>query len=149
MIDRDLIQFLRRHFQLDWGGVHGAPHWARVRQNGLAIAAMNGANENVVEYFAFLHDACRESDGYDPGHGLRAARLAMKLPRGLLPVRGEELELLVRACHGHSNGCLTEDLTVQTCWDADRLDLPRVGIQPDPTRLCTKAARKLFRSRNL
>ena len=33
------------------------------------------------------------------------------------------------------------DITVQTCWDADRLDLGRVGIRPDPRRLCTAAAR--------
>jgi len=31
---------------------------------------------------------------------------------------------------------------VQTCWDADRLDLGRVGKKPDPLRLCTAAARK-------
>jgi uncharacterized protein len=30
---------------------------------------------------------------------------------------------------------------VQTCWDADRLDLGRVGKRPDPRRLCTPAAR--------
>ena len=28
-----------------------------------------------------------------------------------------------------------------TCWDADRLDLGRVGIRPDPRRLFTAAAR--------
>jgi uncharacterized protein len=28
-----------------------------------------------------------------------------------------------------------------TCWDADRLDLGRVGIRPDPARLCNEAAR--------
>ena len=33
------------------------------------------------------------------------------------------------------------DATVLTCWDADRLDLGRVGIRPDPKYLCTPAAR--------
>jgi uncharacterized protein len=33
------------------------------------------------------------------------------------------------------------DITIQTCWDADRLDLGRVGTTPDPARLCTAAAR--------
>ena len=27
-----------------------------------------------------------------------------------------------------------------TCWDADRLDLPRLGIATDPARLCTGQA---------
>jgi uncharacterized protein len=31
---------------------------------------------------------------------------------------------------------------VQACWDADRLDLGRVGIAPAPERLCTAAARE-------
>jgi hypothetical protein len=30
------------------------------------------------------------------------------------------------------------------CWDADRLDLGRVGITPDPRRLGTKAGRNLL-----
>ena len=32
--------------------------------------------------------------------------------------------------------------TIQTCWDADRLDLGRVGITPDPSWLCTEAAKR-------
>ena len=52
-----------------------------------------------------------------------------------------ELGLLVVACQGHSDGQTHEDVTVSTCWDADRLDLGRVGIRPDPRRLCTAAAR--------
>lgn len=35
----------------------------------------------------------------------------------------------------------TGDPTIATCWDADRLDLLRVGIRPDPARLVTEAAR--------
>lgn len=37
---------------------------------------------------------------------------------------------------------MVADITVQTCWDADRLDLGRVGIRPDPDRLCTSAAKE-------
>jgi uncharacterized protein len=36
---------------------------------------------------------------------------------------------------------LTRDVTIQTCWDADRLDLGRVGTKPNPTYLGTAAAR--------
>ena len=34
------------------------------------------------------------------------------------------------------------DPALRACWDADRLDLWRVGIDPDPERLCTAHARK-------
>jgi uncharacterized protein len=33
-------------------------------------------------------------------------------------------------------------VTVATCWDADRLDLGRVGVRPDAGRLCTEPARR-------
>ncbi len=33
------------------------------------------------------------------------------------------------------------DVTVRTCWDADRLDLGQVEIRPDRRYLCTEAAR--------
>jgi hypothetical protein len=37
---------------------------------------------------------------------------------------------------------LAGEITVQTCWDADWLDLGRVGIMPDPRYLCTIAAKQ-------
>ena len=68
-----LIDLLRGEFQLDWNGAHGVAHWARVRVNGLRLALHNGADMRVVEYFSFLHDACRRNEHRDPGHGQRAA----------------------------------------------------------------------------
>ena len=41
----------------------------------------------------------------------------------------------------HSDGYTDADITVQVCWDADRLDLGRVGIKPAPHRLCTASAK--------
>ena len=34
------------------------------------------------------------------------------------------------------------DITIQTCWDSDRLEFGRVGIKPSPERLCTEFARR-------
>lgn len=142
MITPELITILRNHFELDWTGVHGAPHWARVRHNGIALARRTGAQTRVVEAFAFLHDSCRINEYIDPEHGLRAAEFARHLVhQKKLLLEKNELELLVRACEGHSNGGMAEDITVCTCWDADRLDLGRVGIKPDPRYLCTEIAK--------
>ena len=55
---------------------------------------------------------------------------------------GLELRLLELACREHSSGRIHADVTVQTCWDADRLDLGRVGIKPNPAYLCTEEARE-------
>lgn len=32
-------------------------------------------------------------------------------------------------------------MTIQTCWDSDRLDLGRVGITPHPSKLCTEVVK--------
>jgi uncharacterized protein len=36
---------------------------------------------------------------------------------------------------------MEDDVTVMTCWDADRLDLGRVGMVPEAQYLCTDAAK--------
>jgi uncharacterized protein len=142
LITQGLIDFARSEFRLDWDGIHGAPHWSRVRHNGLLLAEHTGANTRVVEYFAFIHDLGRENDDYDPEHGSRAAMIAENIAGNLIDVSAQELQLLMDACCGHSDGHIVADVTVMTCWDADRLDLGRVGIRPDPTRLCNEAARQ-------
>jgi uncharacterized protein len=142
VISLDLVRQLRSEFPLEWRGIHGAMHWARVRVNGLLLAEVTGANPKVVKLFAFLHDARREHDGADRRHGERAARLARELNGRLFSLAAAELDLLEWACRDHSAGILDAETTVQTCWDADRLDLGRVGIRPDPERLCTERARE-------
>jgi uncharacterized protein len=141
LITSRLIEFARKEFRLDWEGIHGAPHWSRVRRNGLTLAEHTGANTTVVEYFAFIHDLGRENDNHDPEHGYRAALIAEKIAGDLIEVTQSELDLLMEACRDHSDGHLKAEITVMTCWDADRLDLGRVGIKPDPNRLCNTLAR--------
>ena len=84
LITSQLVQAIRSEFRLDWRGIHGAGHWARVRANGLTIAAANGANKGVIEYFAFLRDACRRTDGRDHGHGRTRG---LRFPRTLSSLR--------------------------------------------------------------
>jgi uncharacterized protein len=112
-----------------------------VRENGLRLAALNGARVEVVELFALLHDTQRENEYEDPEHGWRAARFAEELAGDVFQISQDDLKLLVLACERHSDGETEADITVATCWDADRLDLGRVGIGPRPERLCTPAAR--------
>ncbi len=137
---RGVLRAIRSRFTLDWHGIHGVPHWARVRLNGLAIAARTGARTDVVELFAFLHDSCRQNDGRDEMHGRRAAAFAHSLRGKAFEIDDRGFELLAHACETHSDGHREGDPTLQACWDADRLDLWRVYIEPDPKRLATKVA---------
>lgn len=141
MISNELIAVIRKEFRLDWMGIHGAPHWARVRDYGIKLAQITGAKPGVVELFAFLHDSKRINEGVDPEHGERATAFALSLKGTLIMLPDDDFDLLAYACRHHSRGLLEADITVQTCWDADRLDLGRVGIKPNPNYLCTQAAK--------
>ncbi len=140
-INQVLLTRLRQDFRLDWHGIHGVSHWARVRLNGVLLAQRTGARTDVVELFAFLHDSQRRHDGRDPDHGKRAATYVRALQGEVIDLDREGLEMLTYACAKHSDGHTEADVTVQTCWDADRLDLGRVGIRVDAARLCAAAAR--------
>jgi uncharacterized protein len=141
-IPPELIARVRSEFALSWDGIHGVAHWERVCDNGLQLAKLTGANPQVVALFAFLHDAKRVNNGRDPGHGKRAAEFTRSLCGSLIALPDEDLELLAFACEYHTAGLTEAHVTVQTCWDADRLDLGRIGIRPDPRHLCTPAAKE-------
>jgi uncharacterized protein len=143
VITPKLITALYDGFRLGPNSEHGPAHWMRVRKNGLLLAELTGANTRVLELFSVFHDSCRVSEYDDPEHGPRAAELALKyFHRGMLNCNEDEIELLTRACIGHTHEHSNPNITISTCWDADRLDLPRCGITVDPNRLATQQARQ-------
>jgi len=140
----DLKQLAHRileEYALPWCGTHGVGHWARVLRNGLRLAELTGAKVEVVQLFALFHDSRRINEGTDPGHGQRGAEFATELRGDLFDLSDADFELLRSACTAHTDGGTTGHVTVRTCFDADRLDLGRVGTYPQPGRLCTDAAK--------
>jgi uncharacterized protein len=138
---RALIEAILAEYALPINGDHGISHWARVLENGCRLSEVTGARIEVVRLFAIFHDSCRHNEGHDPQHGWRGARLAERFRGTLFDLPDHDFALLVRACEGHTHERTHPDVTIQTCWDADRLDLERVGITPHPKRLCTEYAR--------
>lgn len=138
---QELVRMIVDSFPLTPLGIHGVTHWARVYENGMRIASENGADESVIAFFAVFHDSQRFSNGTDPEHGKRGAELALRFRDEHYSVSDQQFELLYHACCHHTHEASHPDITIQTCYDADRLDLARVGITPDPNRLCTTAAR--------
>jgi uncharacterized protein len=136
-----LLRAIKEQYVLDWKGIHGASHWARVWVNGMRLAEETGAIREVVGFFALFHDARRFNDRTDPEHGKRGADLAARWRGEFFDLNNEDFDLLYTACAYHADGLTEAEVTVQTCWDADRLDLGRVGIQPTSRYLCTEAAR--------
>lgn len=123
--------------------VHGPDHWRRVERNGLLLATRTGADIAVVRLFALFHDSRRENDGWDDGHGARGAEYAASLRGTVFHLADDRFELLHYACVWHTDGEHHADPTIGTCWDADRLDLGRVGIIPDPAFMSTEFGREI------
>lgn len=142
LITATLLEKIQSVYKLNWNGIHGFPHWCRVHENGLLVAVKNGANQKVVEYFAFCHDSQRENEDHDPCHGYRASEFIRSTLTPYLDLSKTDLDLLCLACNMHTDGFVDGEITVQTCWDADRLDLMRVGILPNKKYLCTEAAKQ-------
>jgi len=142
MIDIKLVQESVGQYVQSWVGVHGLTHWARVLENGRLLAELTGAKIEIVELFAIFHDSKRVTEGLDFKHGPEGARYAEMLRSTYLNFSDEDFDLLYTACKYHTNGYTEGDITVQTCWDADRLDLGRAFIIPNPQYLCTDAAKR-------
>ncbi len=137
-----VLQAILEDYALPLGGDHGVAHWARVLENGRRLAEETGANVEVVSLFAVLHDSKRINEITDPHHGPRAAAFAAELRGSVFDLDDHEFRLLFRACEGHTHERTHPDVTIQTCWDSDRLDLGRVGITPHHSRLCTEVAKR-------
>jgi len=122
--------------------IHGDEHWRCVTATGLALASSVGAADPTLVFcFGLLHDTRRLTEAVDPEHGARAASFAGELrTEGTLTLGEADFSVLTAALTDHSNGLVSPDPTTGTCWDADRLHLPRVSIEPRPDLFSTRAA---------
>ncbi len=124
--------------------LHGLDHWWRVWRNAQMLVADSYSprvDMEVVALYALFHDSMRQTDGTDPGHGERGYKLFERL--ALLLNFDEfmserQTELFFEACLEHSQGLRSSEPTIAVCWDADRLDLHRKGVWPDPRLMSTE-----------
>lgn len=143
-----LIKIAHKHFAMKGqDSLHGLGHWGRVLENGMRLAPLTGADPQVVALFAIFHDCKRENDGADRFHGPRAAKFIYEIaPYHLGFLNQQQVGTLAKAVAGHTNCRESSDPTLGTCWDADRLDIPRIGSEDnrvliDPYYLSTNAAK--------
>lgn len=143
---RAFAALLTAHFTMgrrSWHGYHGAAHWARVARHGRELCRREpAASPRVVHLFALLHDLRRQNEGSDPEHGPRATAFIREIASEHLRLDPGELDRLCEACTGHSEGETSTDPTIAACWDADRLDLGRVGKRVRAELLSLPAARE-------
>lgn len=125
---------------------HGPDHWYNVAAIGAQIARAEGVDPVFCEIFGLLHDCQRISDYEDEGHGKRAALYAGYI-RDLIPLNDADFRKLCYALRLHDDGFVTKDKKIGACWDADRLDLPRIDMQPSASMMSTKTGKNAARSR--
>ncbi len=143
-LEMDLELYLtlaRAKFTMDLMGIHGEAHWLKVTTNARRIAMADGGDVLVATLFGVFHDCCRKSEGHDHNHGKRAAEYVQTLDLGL---NTEQKRLLYLAIMGHADAKVSGNPTIGACWDADRLDLPRVGCEIDPEYLSTDEGQKIL-----
>ena len=131
----NLIKIIKDQFKLGLNGDHGLKHWQHVEKIGNYLASHTGADGQIISLFAYLHDSKREDEYDDPEHGKRSANFAKELHDKKL------LSISKKQFHSQPN-TKSNDVTIQTCWDADRLDLVRLGITPKNEFLFTEKAKK-------
>lgn len=145
---RTEIQSIREHIMTTFdplvcGEYHGPDHWHRVGQHARAVARAEGIDPLIPHLFALVHDSQRENDGLDPLHAPRAAEFINENRDSLFSfLTDSQVSTLSHACRHHSDGMVDGDQVVRACWDGDRLDLGRVGIEPAPELLCTDYGRR-------
>jgi uncharacterized protein len=142
MINKKVIELLNRESAFYNSSIHGIAHWKTVERNGHYLAKFNSADIKVISYFSYFHDCMRENEGEDDKHGRRGAKFAEKF-RSLIDLTDRQFKQLTDACEGHTDCKRAECTTINTCWDADRLDLGRVGISPSAEFLFNQEAKRI------
>lgn len=151
----EIITWAEEHFAAS--DIHDISHWKRVAVNGKLLCECferrtpwftrkfkEKPNLRVITLFAFLHDSHRVDDGCDMEHGPRAAKAISEIRNTLLSyLSDKEFWQLQEAIKYHTSATSHPDVTVATCFDADRLDLVRIGIQPNPQYMATPCGKYL------
>lgn len=136
-----LIGAVQERSSLHSSYIHGDQHWRAVAEVGLRLLPdERKADPMVVFLFAVFHDAMRQNEDLDPGHGQRGAELAEELHGRYFQLAPERFGLLLEACAGHSDMRFSDNATIGVCLDSDRLNLWRLGMTPEAKFLSTDAA---------
>lgn len=141
---KELVAKVISEAKLANSSIHGVSHWQTVERNGTYLCQFNSADIQVVQLFALFHDSKREDDHRDLEHGPRAEEYLRTISQ-LVPLNTVQFEDLCIACRTHTVGKVTENITIGTCWDSDRLDIGRVGIKPHEKFLINPEAKRIAR----
>lgn len=125
--------------------LHGFSHLRRVAILAGRLANAVGEDVESAVVMGFLHDSARKNDGNDIEHAHDSAALARELMEKFYPHL--DVDRICEAIEGHADGEVTTDPLTACLWDADRLELKRIGRTVDVDLLSTGIAKRLVRRR--
>lgn len=140
IIPKETIIYVIKNLRIN-SSIHGIEHWSRVLYNGFYLSDYNGADKEVIAYFALFHDCQRYNDHTDAEHGERGAKFFESLYTKT-DLKIGQFDKVIQACAEHNLSTDSIDLDIGTCFDADRLDLKRVGITLKNNFLSTDIAKE-------
>ena len=136
----DNVRRIIDSFKLNLDGAHGPNHWGRVHAIGTYLCERTpGSDLKVANLFALLHDCCRVGEHMDAAHGSRA--VTRELANNTWGLTEFQHDMLTTAICSHTSAGPTTNPIIGVCYDSDRLDLLRVGINPHNDFLSTEAAK--------
>lgn len=155
---REIVQILRPLALME-SSIHGVAHWARVHRFGAHLVRrmeLPQSYRECVSVFAWTHDLARHDDSGGREHAIAGARYLDKvIPVAFPALTPSQVSIIRTAIYYHSHGYAADEAqyngwfdglegersqildTMACCWDADRLDLLRLEIEPDPYRMST------------
>jgi uncharacterized protein len=139
-----IIEYIQSRALLFNSPIRGMRHWKSVEKIGMYLCERNNADRELVKMFAYIHDIGRVNEDEDFEHGKRSAEIAKEMVGNkiITGLNEDQLQKLYYACEHHSEAdAKSDDITIQTCWDADRLDLWRLRIAPRKELLYTDAGK--------
>ena len=143
------------------GSTHGRQHWAQVHKLVLALSEqlqLKPWAQACVEVFAWTHELARKNDATEEQHSLESSEYFLRISSRIFPeLDTRQRKLIALAIAHHADGttawehildkgnpiadledsCLADILGC--CWDADRLDLLRMGVIPESKIMSTSA----------
>jgi uncharacterized protein len=140
-----IVELAKAQFVMDQHSCHGFDHWKEVDLNGEMLSLQEGVDPLVVFLFAYLHDCKRVEDHGDLDHGDRSAEFVKELREtGKLDfLTVTQYSQLWAACLFHARGGVEDDPTIGACFDADRIELIRVGIVPKIELMSTPMGKRI------
>lgn len=121
--------------------IHGIQHLRQVAYLSGRLAYLLNLDYKTAILAGYLHDCARNNDSDGNSHAHESAWLAKKI----IETNWSNIDIgkIFNAIYYHADGLNTDDPFIGCIWDADRLNLVRLGIIPKVELLSTEFAKRI------